>query len=160
MPGFFKDKRSINVFMIALAIFAGYSFIALKLNAFELPRLKSSDLYFKIAKAIREKPSALNDIVVVGIDDESLDKVKEQLPWSRRRLAELIDKIDFCNPKATAMNIVLFGEGPDIEGNNTLKDSITKARRPVILSSYFGTTQQKLTPHKPFLDVAAGCGFL
>lgn len=146
--------------MIALAIFAGYFFISVKLNAFELPRLKYSDFYFKIAKAIRGKPAALNDIVVVAIDDESLDKIKEQLPWSRRRLAELIDKIDFCNPKATAMNIVLFGEGPDIEGNDILRNSLAKARRPVVLSSYFGTTQQKLLPYKPFLDVASGCGFL
>jgi len=77
-----------------------------------------------------------NEIVIVGIDEESLKKVG-RWPWPRDKIAELIDKIAKGGAKTIGVDI-LFSEPEKDSGNVTAKE---------ILHTY----QQKASRDKRFL---------
>ncbi len=112
----------------------------------------------KIRNAERQP---LDDIVIIAIDQFSLDKIG-RWPWSRGVHAKFLDKISQVQHKAVVMDIA-FSEPSDIsDHDNLLADAIRKNSKvilPVAPEADIGV--KNLTeniPIKILLDGAAGLG--
>jgi len=97
---------------------------------------------------------ARDDIVIVAIDDQSLDAVG-RWPWPRSRLAELITRVGQAHPRAIGIDILLIE--PDLahpEGDRALTAAIAQAGH-VILPALPERTEQGRVYHYPFLGIGA-----
>ncbi|MHA6847141.1 CHASE2 domain-containing protein [Ralstonia syzygii] len=96
-----------------------------------------------------------DDIVIVAIDDQSLEAVG-RWPWPRARLAELVARVGAAHPRAVGVDILLIE--PDLtnpEGDRALAAAFAQAGR-VILPALPERTGQGRVFHYPFLGVGAG----
>ncbi len=69
---------------------------------------------------LRADPEASSEIVIVDIDDDSIEKIG-RWPWPRDILADVIRKINSGNPKVIGLNLVL-SEPEESTGLKTAKD--------------------------------------
>lgn len=95
-----------------------------------------------------------DDIVIVSIDDQSLDAVG-RWPWPRSRLADLIARVGQARPRAIGVDILLIE--PDLahpEGDRALTAAIAQAGH-VILPVLPERTEQGRVYHYPFLGINA-----
>ncbi len=95
-----------------------------------------------------------DDIVIVAIDDQSLDAVG-RWPWPRSRLADLIARVGRAQPRAIGIDILLIE--PDLaqpEGDRALAAAIEQAGH-VILPALPERTEQGRVYHYPFLGINA-----
>nr|WP_311529430.1 CHASE2 domain-containing protein [uncultured Ralstonia sp.] len=95
-----------------------------------------------------------DDIVIVAIDDQSLEAVG-RWPWPRSRLADLIARVGQARPRAMGVDILLIE--PDLahpEGDRALTVAIEQARH-VILPALPERTEQGRVYHYPFLGINA-----
>lgn len=98
-------KKLRTYLTITFIVTALFSLLSLKTPLFiEFLEAKTFDMRF-ILRGDREPAG---DIVIVAIDDESLAKVG-RWPWSREKVADLIEKIDSAGAKTIGVDI-LFSE--------------------------------------------------
>ncbi|MDB0573132.1 CHASE2 domain-containing protein [Ralstonia solanacearum] len=96
-----------------------------------------------------------DDIVIVAIDDQSLEAVG-RWPWPRARLAELVARVGAAHPRAVGVDILLIE--PDLtdpEGDRALTEAFAQAGH-VILPALPERTGQGRVFHYPFLGIGTG----
>ena len=81
-----------------------------RLDFIDALELKFYDMRMKLT----QEPEAQSDIVLVNIDDDSIEKLG-RWPWSRSRIAAGIDKLHAAGPKLIGLNI-LFSEAEENSG--------------------------------------------
>lgn len=95
-----------------------------------------SNIQLKLADNLYGGKTALNSIVIIGIDDESLDEVG-RWPWDRAIFARLLEKLN--NSKVIGLDIAFF----DRSNNNSdlaLAQAINKAN--VVLASEYSSFEK------------------
>ncbi len=102
----------------------------------------------------------LNDIIIVGIDKPSLDKIG-RWPWSRDVHAKFLDIVSQANPKAVVMDI-LFSEESTVEHDRMLADALLSNGKvilpvtPELSNGNLGLVEN--LPIKMFQIAVAGIG--
>jgi len=130
----FKISLLLTLFFIALAIALEHaphrlSFlksIALKVN---------NDAQFKL----RGARTLSDDIVVVAIDDKSIEKFG-RWPWNRTVLADGLQKMAHANPKLIAFDMVFSEPDPTSKTSDTFFTKMIEATNkniPVLLGYFF-----------------------
>ncbi|OQY58827.1 MAG: serine/threonine protein kinase [Desulfobacteraceae bacterium 4572_88] len=90
---------------------------------------------YDVRMGMRSDPAGQDSIVIVDIDDESIDKLG-RWPWPRSRIAEGIRKISAEEPKVIGLNII-YTEPQDSESLRELKyltEELTRIRREQVES--------------------------
>ncbi len=130
--------------------------------------LLSSDFLGRIDNLVydtnirNDQARARSDIVLVTVDDPSLDRLGAW-PWPRERLAELTGIIADARPASIAFNILL-AEHRDAGGDVQLAKAFADARAPVFLSMAIENTRgtagdvSVLLPPSGFLASSSGLG--
>lgn len=72
----------------------------------------------------------LEDVVVVGIDRKTLDRIGDSWPWTRERHAELLDAVAAGGAKLVIYDVLLADER---EGDEAMADALR--RTPTVLGS-------------------------
>ena len=91
------------------ALFFGLGIMALFLAFWfvRLPFLDALDLkYYDVMMKFRGSPESASNIVMVDIDDASIDKLG-RWPWPRSLVAQGIDRINAGGPKVIGLNLLL-----------------------------------------------------
>src|SRR5215468_1625474 len=73
--------------------------------------------------------------VIVAVDEDSLHRVGGW-PWSRSKIAQLIDQIEGAKPRAIALD-VLLDDRRDLAADQLLADSIGRAHA-IVLPTHIG----------------------
>ncbi|WP_409345769.1 CHASE2 domain-containing protein [Paenibacillus sp. MBLB4367] len=100
-----------------------------------------------------------HDIVVVGIDDESLKEIGAW-PWDRKVFATLIDKLEQAGAKAIAFD-VMFNEKSNVESDKALADVLAKHKniifpaQAVFEGSYNSFDNTSMAVHLPDQPIQA-----
>ncbi|MEM6463637.1 MAG: adenylate/guanylate cyclase domain-containing protein [Pseudomonadota bacterium] len=98
-----------------------------------------SDIY-QIHLSSMDPPS--DDIVIVGIDEETLSRFAYRSPIDRGFLAELIRQIDANAPRAVAIDLLLDTE-TEASKDRALISALRSASAPIFVA--YGTTEDGLT---------------
>jgi len=88
-------------------------------------------LVYDLGLALWTRPPPA-DIVIVAIDDASIDAVGHRWPWRRAVHATLLEKIAAARPRAIALDLVLSEPDPDPHQDQLLAEAIAHAA-PVVL---------------------------
>lgn len=101
------------------------------------------------------------DIIIVAIDDESLGWVDERWPWSRSRLADIVNWLNNAGARVIAFDIFLFDASADPAEDEALAQAFANANSVVTVSQLFEPSYSTTTVDRPkpiFLDVIDGYG--
>jgi adenylate cyclase len=123
-------KRKRNIYGLMIAILTGAVFCLLfEANCFSSLQLQSSDFFFKSA-SYQEKNNANNSsIVIIGIDDKSLEQLGRFSSWPRSYYARLVDVISNSKARTIAFDILFSEGGPD---DQLLASSIRSAGNVIL----------------------------
>ena len=141
---------------VCLAIF--YLAILKPTGALAIPNLKAQDLFFKIRKNILKPPAILDQIALIIIDDESIEKLNQKWPFQRKVFAELIQDVAKANPRVLASDFVFSGKSDPVD--DFLLASAIEQAGSVVLASFVDTNGNYILPHNEFLSQAAGVGII
>lgn len=138
-----KKKFKLSVFKLSLLLTCLFMFLAavLEYAPERVPFLKSlalkvnSDAQFKLRGARK----LAEDIVIVAIDDKSIEKFG-RWPWNRTLLAEGLQKMAHAQPKLIAFDMVFSEADPTSKTSDTLFTQTIQTinkNTPVLLGYFF-----------------------
>ena len=119
------QKKKYVTYLIGVAITV--VFIVLALIRF-VPFERLEMLLYDVRYQLRGKTEAPKEIVIVGIDDRSLEKIG-RWPWDRDRTANLIDRIGSMGAKVIMLDIIFSEPSPE---DPALADAIRRAGNVVL----------------------------
>lgn len=109
-------KKNPMLFMgIAITIFF-FGIGLLRMDFLDTFELK----LYNVMVGLRGDPGSQSDIVIVDIDDDSIEKIG-RWPWPRHILADGIKKINSGDPKVIGLNLIL-SESEESTGLKTVKE--------------------------------------
>lgn len=143
----------IAVILIAFELVANFPQISSPLERVELT---ARDTAFMLRGP--QPPNA--DIVIVAIDDFSLNYVDQRWPWSRSYLAEIVSWLNAAGAKVIAYDIILFDPSADLADDQALAAAIEEANAFVTVSQIFSAeyTTTLDIPEEIFLPGIDGFG--
>lgn len=100
--------------MVVTISFSALFSIALCFNLFHDAQLRSNDFLFRAANLSQSKELEEN-VVIVGIDDKSLNKLGHFTSWPRSHYARLIDILNKANVRVIAFDVLFSEPLPDDE---------------------------------------------
>lgn len=126
-----EKKSDANFLLIAIAIGLISALLSLSLYMWSPTFLRAielrfNDFRFKVRGEVKPNPQ----VAIVAIDEKSINELG-RWPWSRYRLAELIDKLKDYNPKVVAFDIT-FSEPESEDADRALGEALEECRNPVL----------------------------
>lgn len=145
---------------VLIGVCAGIFYLALlrPLDVLEIPNLKAQDLLFKIRNFIIKPPAILEQIILIIIDDESIEKLNQKWPFQRKVFAELIEELSKSNPRILAFDFVFSGKSDPVD--DFLLASAIENTGSVILASFVDSNGNYILPYHELLAHAAGTGVI
>ena len=118
---------------LAVAALAGaLGVAAYATGVLERLELASVDALF----AVREDPEKSKGVVVVAVDEHTLNDLEKPWPFRRRVHAEVIDRLHRAGVRAIAVDMQFTEPAPDIDDDVAITDAIARARDvPVVLAT-------------------------
>ncbi len=108
--------------LFVVLIFGGTLFSDI-LNSFENQTL---DWRFQYRERFKQGTAPIEDIVIVDIDERSLDKYG-QFPWPRGYYADVLDILSDDGVLGVAFDVQFFDEAPDSMGDRRFVEAVGKA---------------------------------
>ncbi|MEW6713083.1 MAG: CHASE2 domain-containing protein, partial [Candidatus Riflebacteria bacterium] len=107
-------------------------------------------------------------VVILAIDTETLEGVRERWPWSRKKFAELIMKINACKPKAVVFDVVWQHSEKEgfSQGDEDLAAAIGMSGNVALVGfmeetlTLFGTEKRQFRSLKKFRNAAFCDGYI
>jgi len=127
MVGRLKKKRFIIGLFVAIVIGAAFC-LAFHFNLLYSMQLQSSDFLFKAA-GLERGTAPEEKIVIVSIDDKSLEQLGRFSLWPRSHYAELIDAITEAKARVIVLDILFSEPAP---GDEQLTASISNAGNVIL----------------------------
>ncbi len=100
-----------------------------------------------------------DDIVVIGVDDESYRRLNRAWPWRREVFAIFLETLLEYKPKVVGLDLTFVGKGAYPEDDQWLSDALKKSGN-IVIASYFGTEGGYIEPLEQFKQSAFACGFV
>ena len=118
---------------LAIAALAGaLGLAAYATNLLERLELASADSLYRV----REDPPKSKGVVVVAVDEHTLNELGERWPYRRTRHAEIIDRLRRAGVRAIAYDMQFTEQSERVEDDYAMVDAIDRARRiPVVLAT-------------------------
>jgi len=111
------------------------------------------DIIFQLRHTFRHSPGEIDQLVLVTIDDMSIERMKQKWPWPRAIYADAVTKINSAHPKVIGFDFVFQGEDQTIGSDELLLDALSKAGN-VVLASYL-SHDGRLISAQPAIQEAA-----
>src|SRR4030067_1084186 len=124
-------KGNHTFFFVTISLGLLSALLTLFLREFDL---RYSDFSFKKLRGI-VKPGP--DVVIVAIDEKSVNELG-RWPWSRKHIAELVEKLTDYGAKVVSFDVI-FSEAESEDADGMTSSSIKRAKN-VILGYYFRPT--------------------
>lgn len=122
--------------------------------------LGTRDVFFKIRQISSEPPAAIQNIVIVTIDEASSEKLQHRWPWPRTVFASMIDELREKGAKAVGFNLSFTGlEGGSEESTQILADAM-KRHGNVVVGSTFGNDGRLIRPSPLLAGAVSRYGYL
>ena len=136
-----KNTNKHRWFIIAIAIILILLEIAGNLpnitNPFSGLELATWDTFFRL----RGQRAPDNEIVIVAIDDVSLDWVHEPWPWPRSHLAEIVNWLSKAGARVIGLDMFLFDPSANPADDLALANALANAKATVSVNQIHPTTE-------------------
>lgn len=118
-----------------------------------------------LKKTVPAKITALpKQIVVIGVDNESMRRLDRSWPWGREIFAVFLERIRPLNPKVIGFCFSFVGKSQSEEADRWFADELAKSGN-IVLASYFDRNSiapryAYIPPSELFLKAAKATGFI
>ncbi|MBN1231214.1 MAG: adenylate/guanylate cyclase domain-containing protein [Anaerolineales bacterium] len=149
-----SKKREFFVILllaILLLILEIFAYVPDLSSPIEILELSVRDLKFR-ARGISQP---MDDIVVVAIDDESMNWLGERWPWPRTRIAEIVDWLNYAGAKVIGLDITLFDPTRDPTEDQALIEALERSNAAVSVSQVVSGSYDQLMIVEPTQDYQA-----
>jgi adenylate cyclase len=106
-------------------------------NPFSGLELATWDTFFRL----RGQRVPNNDIVIVAIDDASLNWLHEPWPWTRSQLADIVNWLSNAGARVIGLDIFLFDPSANPANDQTLANALANSRATVSVNQIHPTTE-------------------
>ena len=155
-----KSKRhTVIAFTISITACLVYVLWVSPLRPFNMSGLKITDGFYRINSMLLSADRAVKGVVVVSVDDESMNKINERWPWPRSMLAKVIERINADGPAAICLDFVFTGKGADEADDLTIARAIKNAGN-VMMGVYFDPTGRQTILNDTVARSAKYIGFV
>jgi diguanylate cyclase (GGDEF)-like protein len=155
-----KSKRhTVIASVISIAVCLIYLLWISPLSPFNLFSLKITDGFYRISSMLLSADKAAKEIVIVSIDDESMNKINERWPWPRSILAKMIERINADGPAVICLDFVFMGKSANEADDLTIAHAIKNAGN-VVIGVYFGSTGRQTILNDTIAQSAKSIGFI
>ncbi|MEK6221955.1 MAG: adenylate/guanylate cyclase domain-containing protein [Chloroflexota bacterium] len=137
---------AITLLLIFLEIANNFSGVASPLERLEL---SAGDTGFRLLNNAVQS----DEIVIVAVDDQSLVWVNERWPWSRTRIAEIVNWLNDAGAKVIALDFTLFDPSLDPADDQALVEALDNAQYAVTVNQIFEDKEQSTITHEPPLPI-------
>ncbi|MFH1169731.1 MAG: adenylate/guanylate cyclase domain-containing protein, partial [Chloroflexota bacterium] len=160
-----KRKRFLRGLAICAAIGAAFS-LAFYFHLLYSLQQQSSDFLFRAAE-LRTETSPDEQIIVVGIDDDSLAQLGHISSWPRSHYASLIDRLNADGARVIALDI-LFAEATEGDAemaaamrnaSNVVLPFVYTLEDPYIIAEPAGRGSATVQPLTGLAEAAAAVGY-
>jgi len=153
------DDNLLRLVLILFLLFILYNFILVPIG-FLLPiRLHANDTILKSLKTIKSANAQIDNIIVLKIDDSTLNESGKKWTADRTFTAQLINKIAEFQPKIIGIDLILFGKSNNPEEDEQLTQALRDSNNTV-LASIISENGEYIKPPIPFLEASKGEGFV
>lgn len=122
-----QKKIYLITFFLAILFTTAILFLEQNFSFVRLTDLKGRDLYFKIRHTFSAPSDEANEIVLVTIDDETLQRLEKNWPFSRSIYVELLGRLKPFSPRAVGFDLIFPGKdlipANDIQFSSALKEA-------------------------------------
>lgn len=125
-------------------------------RVFETPRLKTTDLCFKLRKLLPLTSQSLKKFALVMIDEESITQIRAGWPLKRSVHADLIGKIVPYEPRVIGMDFIFAAAGEPADDFQLLEAMKRSGR--VILVSFVDENGRYHLSRPEFIEASRGSG--
>ncbi len=136
-----KNTNRHRLFIIAIAIVLILLEIAGNLpnvtNPFTGLELATWDTFFRL----RGQRAPDNEVVIVAIDDASLNWVQERWPWQRSRLADIVNWLSKAGARVIGLDIFLFDPSANPADDQALATALVNAKATVSVNQIHSTAE-------------------
>ncbi len=136
-----KNTRKHNWFIAATAIILIIVIIAGNFprvtNPFSGLDLTMWDTFFRL----RGQSNPNNNVVIVSIDDTSLNWVNEPWPWRRTQLADIVSWLSKAGAKVIGLDIFLFNPSANAADDQALAQALVNAKSTVSVNQILPTPE-------------------
>lgn len=113
-----------------------YAFFLSKSSFITESRLNLVDQLFSLRTHFSKPSPTLRDVVIVGLDDESLRNVNRSWPWGREIFAVFMENLQALNPKTIGMDFAFVGKSTDPQVDDWLASAMARNNN-VVIAAYF-----------------------
>lgn len=155
MENFFSRFREILIKPFPAALFATSLAMVIYLSVpfFSRIDVAGRDLIFQMRHLFRKPPEDVNKLLLISIDDISIQKIKVKWPWPRKIYGEAISKIAPFQPKVIGFDFVFQGEDQMPGSDEILINALQEAGN-VVLASYLSPVGQLISAHPPVREAS------
>ena len=150
-----------SLVVIVIIYYFGASFT----GAFQTLEFKTHDYFFSLRHNLRE-PIIPEDIIIVAIDELSMQEMGQQWPWSRRVHGDLVSQLSEAGAAVVAFDVIFSEFSSEAGADDYFAESMNRAGN-VILAEDRDTISDSLyqlsTPIRPipiFENSAADTGLI
>jgi adenylate cyclase len=152
-----RNRRLRTLLLLAAAVIVVGSTLALDL-ADALQRLESSTVNERFA--IRGKQKAADDVVVVGIDDKTLDDINQRWPYRRKYHAKVIRNLTKAGATVIAYDVEFTDPQGDTEqdvaDDNALIEAVRAQPKAVMATTEVDASKKKVADKTRIFGGAEG----
>ncbi len=106
-------------------------------NPFNGLELATWDTFFRLRGPLPPN----NDVVIVSIDDASLNWVQQPWPWRRTQLAEIVNWLSKAGARVIGLDIFLFDPSANPADDQALATALANAKATVSVNQIYPTPQ-------------------
>ncbi|MDD5423406.1 MAG: diguanylate cyclase [Candidatus Omnitrophica bacterium] len=153
-------RESLIILWVAAIVLSYFSYQE-RVSFLSILRHKTSDLFFHYRYDHSRMPEAINRLVIVNVDEETMLKIDRSWPLSRRFYGDFINRIYELggSPAAIGMDLVFAGKGEKPEDDEFLADAFRRAGN-VVIASYFNEEGRAILPESSLAESAKAVGFI
>lgn len=155
---YLKDEEPIRIFFLLALIFIFYFFILKPMGFLSQPALRINDYFTNAVLSSKGVPIEAKDIIIVAVDNSSLDEAGLKWPWKRSVFAELLGNINSGGAKAVFFDFAFSGKSEDENSDMLFAQEIQKSGN-VILAGYVERGRFS-KPYEAFLSKARAVGIV
>ena len=137
----------IRALLLAFVVCVVYTFWFSQVKLIKIANLKIFDGLYSLSLLSHSHEEAINDTVLISIDDESMRNLNMRWPWPRGFIAGLISKLAEHSPSVISVDLAFIGESVDREQDLVLAQ-VLKESKNVIVAAYFGTDGRYVVPEE------------
>ena len=143
-----RIKKHARIFIIGLLLTAAFLLFQNHIKPAKFIHFKIYDALMRIKYQLKRPPRAIDDIVIVAIDNSTVSRMPHRWPYPRTVFASLINNLTTAEAKAVAFDFLFLGKSENPEEDQVLATALENNNKVILAGTIDerGALRSRSTP--------------